>query len=787
MLRLALTLAILGALLVPVAHGEVLLKGDFETEGKPGEPEGWRFVRARGESFSKWDDEHLVSGRRSLRLAIPRDAAARAHWVCSRHIPVKPSTWYRLSVKIMAVNVTGEAYAICYENGEGDPEHFHYTPYVRQTEDWQEYSVVFRSRADAKWVSVVCKLRHGTGYAWFDDVALAETSPGPKPEAKIRVPPEDDGFALQAMWTPAQWCRDNTMHLVRGHLNPLAVFLWGDKKSIRSPAIILEASAGITLRGPVVKGRGPMPEDIRVTPQIVQRDGRTFRSWRFPIPREPLLRGLRDKPNWVEYHHVYANVAPDCPAEGEFRWRLENDGQLGPEHRLPVVVPAGIPRKLDPPDNFRIYVQHTGALRHPDTAVRERLIEYLNTAGIVGGLAMTFYESDKADVDEQYKRLGFDLHTWRFDGYAGSVSDEHRVVDDKGVRSKSKVCPQSQIQQVQPWYDSLRNYYREKLASGLKRLIIDYEPPVFNVCFCERCRKAFAERCALPEDECLSLLPKELQDKYAKQWGLFRAEQNGAIVKLHCNLIHGIDPEVAVGLCSWRGSQWRVDRGGDIALFEPGAAFHAPMIYTHGPGYHKGILETCRRTTAPVVPFIEIHDILISRRSLTPRQLRMNLLATGLSGGGGAFMWVGMECFDAAYMKMIAQAVREVDAMRAAVPFTREPVEWLVVEAASDEKRSVTVDGTEVAILSDSLLPDVRSHVWGTDDKALVGLLNYGNEESYKVQVKLVGDRPGDCAVISRLPGETRQVEMSAAALRRGVTVEIPPQGLAALVVKRLR
>ncbi len=254
-------------------------------------------------------------------------------------------------------------------------------------------------------------------------------------------------------------------------------------------------------------------------------------------------------------------------------------------------------------------------------------------------------------------------------------------------------------------------------------------------------------------------------------------------MKLHCNLIHEIDPEVAVGLCSWRGSQWMADRGGDIARFEPEAAFHAPMIYTHGLGFHNAVLETCRRTSAPVLPFIEIHDVLISYRSLTPQQLRMNLLATGLSGGEGAFMWVGMECFDAGYMKMIAQAVREIAALRAVVPFTREPVEWLAVAPASDEKRSVTVDGKEVAIVSDNPLPHVRAHIWGTDDKALVGLLNYSNESPHRARVKLVGDGPRDCTVTSGLPGETRKIEMSAAALRRGVTVEIPPQGLAALAV----
>ena len=789
-----------GLLLLGSAHAQVLLKADYEAEGEKGQPKGWRFIRARGESLGKWDDEHAFGGKRALRLSIPKDANARAHWVHTAHVPIKPNSWYRLSVRIMALNVTGEAYLICYENGGQDPQHWHDSLHIKGTEDWEEYATTFRSREDAKWVSVVCKLRHGTGYAWFDDVVLEETTPGPKatkPGATVRIPPEDDGFALQGMWTPAQWCRGSVMHLVRGHLNPLAIFFWGDKQKAKAPAIIVEATEGLTLRGPVVRGRGPMPEDIRVEPETAEREGKAFRVWRFPIVPE-LLSGLQEKPRWDMYHHIYADVAPDSPADGELRWRMEVNGELGPEHTLPIRVPAEIPQKLVPPDSFRIYVQHTGALRHPDPVVRERLIEYLNTAGIIGGLAMTFYEPDKAAVDAQYKSLGFDLHTWRFEGYHGSVPDEHRLVDATGERSKSRVCPKSQIERVQPWYDALKAYYRAKLASGPKRLVIDYEPPVFDVCFCERCRRAFAKRFDLPADECLSLPPKELQTKYAKQWGLFRAEQNGAIVKLHCNIIHGIDPEVAVGLCSWRGGQGMADRGADIALFEPEAAFHAPMIYTYGLGFHRAVLETCQRTTRPVLPFIELSDIS-QPRSLTPAQLRMNLLATGLSGGGGAFMWVGMECLDAGYMKMIGQAVREIDTLRAAVP--QSPVGpaasrsadgqaarptgclGLVVEPTADTKRTMTVDGEEVEMFADNPLPHVRSHIWGTDDKAMVGLLNYDEMTTRKALVRLAQEGMGSYTVRSGLPGEPREERMSADALRRGVTVEIPPQGLAALAV----
>ena len=779
---------IAGLLLATSACAQVVLKADFEAEGQPGQPEGWVFRQARGECSGKWVDDEAASGKRSVCLSIPADETARAHWAYGRRVPIRPDTGYRLSVKMMVVEVQGEAYVICYENGGQDPEHWHDTQHVSGTDDWQEHAVEFRSRPDAEWLDVVCKLRHGTGYAWFDDIVIEET---PVEEGRrIRVVPEDDGFALQAMWSPAQWCRDGVIHLVRGRLNPLSVFFWGSKGQVKSPAFVIEATEGLTLRGPVVKGRGPMPADLQVEPEAVRREGRVFRRWRFPIPEGPLLGSLREKPHWAEYHHVYADVASDCPARGELRWRLESAGKLGPEHTLSVVVPPDVPMRLSPPDHFRIYVQHTGALRHPDAAVRERLIEYLNTAGIVGGLAMAFYEPDRADVDGQYARLGFDLHTWRFDAYGGSVPDEHRLVDRDGERSKSRVCPQAQIERVQPWCDALTAYYRGKLASGLKRLIIDYEPPVFDVCFCPRCRAAFAKRSDLRADECATLPPKELQSKYAQHWGRFRAEQNGAIVKLHCDLIHEIDPEVAVGLCSWNGMQWTADRGGDIALFEPHAAFHCPMIYTQGTTYHSIVRETCERTQAPVLPFIELSDIS-QPRSLTPEQLRMNLLATGLSGGAGAFMWVGIECFDAGYMEAIARSVREVARLREEVPLRRGGADWLTVEPVPETTRNVVVEGRQITIGSPNSAPFIRSHLWGTRDKALVAFLNYDRANAYRMRVKLTEPGGGRYVVRDALTGTPLRSGAgegwSAEALARGVELDVPPQGLAALAISAVK
>ena len=769
------------------AHAQTLLDARFDSESAALAPEGWQFAAARGACAGTWDREQAVSGSRSLRLSIPEDATARAHWRYIPKIPVEPGKAYRLSVRMLPVDVTGEAYVICYENGREAPDSWHIAPRLAGTQDWTEQTIEFRTRPDAEWLRLICKLRHGTGTVWFDDLRLVAIDSARVPVRRVRIVPADDGFPLQALWTPAQWTQHGVLHLVRAHVNPLSLFFWGKGAELRTPAIVVETTAGVSLLGPIVRGRGPMPESGVGAPETVTGGDPPRRRWRFPIPDEPLRRRLKPTPHWENYYHLYADVGRDCPEDGELRWRFENGGALGPEHRLPVVVAPGIPPPFIPASDFSIHTQHTGALRHPDPAVRARLVQFLRTAGIAGGLAMAFYEPHLDEVDQHYQDLGLELHTWRFDSYAGTAPDEHRLVGTKGEPSTSKVCPQSQLEHVQPWYGNLRDYYAKKLATGLDRLIIDYEPPVFDACFCERCRRAFALHSGLAVTECLEPPPHELQKRYAEQWGAFRAAQNGGIVRTHCEVIHSINPDVRVGLCSWRGDEASARRGADIREFEPYAAFHCPMVYTAGRTFHDLVRETCQRTRAPVLPFIEILDIS-QPRSLSPAELRMNLLATGFSGGGGAFMWVGMECLDARYMLVITGAARTIRDIREDVPFNRTPVEWLSVEPTSEKKRTITLNGRTVDLFADNPHLHVRTHLWGNDSAAAASALNYDTRAPHDVRVRLSGEPTGRYSVRfhAAKPGKSwAEQTLGKTALAEGIVLRVPPNGFAALTVKK--
>ncbi len=707
----------------------------FEDDFESGDPAArWRFVAARGTCFGRIDSENALSGRRSLRLSIPNDVTARAQWRLIRNIPVKPDTDYEFSFQLLSLNVSGEVYGILYENGLERPDRWHLTPKVNGSADWSGQTVRFRTREDAKFLRLVLKLRHGTGYVWFDDVRLIEFPPEPRRvPPRVLVPPEDDGFPLQAMWTPAQWTRGGVLSLARGHLNPLSLFFRGARERLREPALVIDTPAGITVRGPLRRGRGPAPPD---TPdRIVFRDGRAIAT--FALDPVYLARGRFGRTfHWENYFHLDADVTPEAPAAGELRWHFVNAGTTGPTHTLRLTVTENIPPPLVCPPDFQILVQHTGALRTPRGKARARLVRQLRSAGIGGGLGLSFYEPDRIAWDRQLQALGFAPHTWRFEGYYGACPDDRRCVMSSGKVSKARVCPLAQLERVNPWYDNLRNYYKTKLAGGLKRIIIDYEPPTRHACFCPRCRAAFAKKFGLDAAELETMSPRQiLADPYAAKWGAFRAGQNGAIVALHSEIIHSIDPAVKIGLCSWPGTAAAAANGGDIRRFDPCVSWHMPMIYTKGTAYFDTVTETCARTAKPVLPFVELSD-LSQPRCLSPGELRLNLLATGLAGGKGAVLWVGIECLDADYMAMVARAVREIRDLRRLVPYSPRTPDWLTVGPEQTLARTITVDGKPVKIQPPTAHPQLRWRIWGNGERAMIAVLNYDPRKSRTLVIR---------------------------------------------------
>jgi hypothetical protein len=714
----------------------------FET-GDEGAPAGWRFLVQRGECSGAWDENEPAPGGRSIRMDIGQDATARATWDYPERIPIQPSTAYRLSVRVMRAQVgpEGRVYLILYEDGVQAATHWHTTPYLRGTQDWRTYEIAFMTRPDSSWVQLQCKLWESTGHAWFDDIVMEQIDPAEIPPAQVaelQLPP-DDGWPLQLIWYPAHRRPDRTLHLLAGSFNPVAMFFWGKKDEVADPHLVVEAPAGLEVNGPVVHGRSPMPEPVEVQPEPVETEGARLLRWRIPIRQETLVARLgEDAPSWTEYHFIYLEPGPDCPEQFEWRWQLEVGGKAGPMHTIAARIEPRLGDELAPVGDFALYAQHSGALRHPTREGRARILEHLYYAAIRGGLSLTHYQKEYAHLDDELHQAGFFTWAWDWHGYGGAHEDDQRLVFDTGEVSPRLVCPQVQAERGEPFWSDLVEGYRKTLASGLKTLIINYEPPCFNCCFCERCREAFAGFAKLDPQKVAAMTPKEIQELPDHLWGRFRAGQNERIVKGHAAAIHQVDPEVSVGICGPPYSEWNAQRGMDIRLFEPDIVIHAPMIYRPPLEYESAVRSTCENVTARVLPFLLASDLAVERTFPLPREVRLNMLATALSGGDGAILWVGIESLDGEYMNALRRSLEEIRQLQPSI-VRGERLEDVTLTPEFGQVRKVSVNGEELAVSPENSLSPVRWWAWRSQFGHLLGLINYDSEEAHKVRVGAEG------------------------------------------------
>jgi hypothetical protein len=578
--------------------------------------------------------------------------------------------------------------------------------------------------------------------------------------------PEDDGFALQTIFYPAHRREDATLHLLSQRFNPVALFIYGEPEQVEAPHLIVEAPASVTVSGPVVCGRELPPEPLDVEPERLERDGAQYLRWRLPIREETLLRGLQPEgPNWTRYHFIYVEPAANCPDEFAWYWRFENAGEVGPLHRMDATVQPNLGANIEPVDGFDLYAQHSSALRLPTADKRERVLDWAHYSGIRGGLALSYYQHELLPIDEELGEKGWFTWTWSWYGYGGPVEEGQEIVyDSDTARKRGSTCPQVQVEMQEPHASWLREFYANPLALDRDWLIMNYEPPVFYVCFCERCRREFAERTDRDVDEVLAMTPQEIQALQDHAWGHFRAWQNERIIENHAAVIREIDPDCMFGVCGPPWNEWTANRGQDISRFEPEVGLHAPMIYREPADFEPQIRSTCENTDAPVMPFTLGSDIAVKGVHPTAWDQWANMLATALSGGDGVILWVGIESLDGETMNVLRRSMEQIRVLR---PFIdgAERGAGAEVEATVRDVRIVTVDGRQIEVGSENSRIPVRQWQWSGPEGKMLAVINYDREQNHEVHVTgdgIEGAEPllgpeaaadGDTMVIDLGPG----------------------------------
>jgi len=757
-------------LLTVAATAQPIFTADFEA-ATDGVPDGWRFSADRGECAGAWDEAEPPPTGHSIRLEVPEDATARATWSYADRIPADPDTCYRLSFKVMIATPGGAGgYVIIYENGEPAPSHWHMTGRMGGIQDWHDVAITFRTRPDCEWLQLQCKLWHAVGHCWYDDVVIEQI---PEDELEVKPSPanylpEDDGSPLQLMFYPAQRRPDRTIHLLPGALNPVAMFFWGDAAAVADPHLIIETPPTVAIAGPVVAGRFPFAEPFEAVAEPVERDGVALSRWRVPIQAESLAQYLKpDAPSWERYHFIYAQPGEGCPDEFVWRWRLESAGEVGPLHELPARLVAREDGSLAPVPDFRLFTQHSDALRRPTPEGRARVLDYLQYAGIGGGLAVSYYGLDYKPVDQELEAAGYFTWTWSWHGYGGAMEPGQEIVyAEDAPRKRKLVCPQVQAERQEPFWSWLVERYAAALERERPWIIMNFEPPWSSqVCFCERCRRAFAKFADLDETEVLAMTTDEIRKLPDDPWGLFRVHQNDLIIEAHVDAARQTDPDIKFGVCGPPWTEWHAAHGMDISLFEPEVFLHAPMIYRPPAEYGDLVHSTCENTSALVMPFLLASDVAVPGVFPSAADVQLNMLATALSGGDGAVLWVGIESLDGEIMNALRRSMNEIRELQRYIT-GGERLTDLATEIEPGAVRQVVIGERTIEMPSENALAPVMVWGWRSERGHLEAAINYDEEAPHSIRLtapgiasarSLYGAAPavdGDAVVIAVAPGE---------------------------------
>ena len=169
------------------------------------------------------------------------------------------------------------------------------------------------------------------------------------------------------------------------------------------------------------------------------------------------------------------------------------------------------------------------------------------------------------------------------------------------------------------------------------------------------------------------------------------------------------DPDIKFGVCGPPWTEWHAAHGMDISLFEPEVFLHAPMIYRPPAEYGDLVHSTCENTSALVMPFLLASDVAVPGVFPSAADVQLNMLATALSGGDGAVLWVGIESLDGEIMNALRRSMNEIRELQRYIT-GGERLTDLATEIEPGAVRQVVIGERTIEMPSDNALAPVM--VW---------------------------------------------------------------------------
>ena len=107
-----------------------------------------------------------------------------------------------------------------------------------------------------------------------------------------------------------------------------------------------------------------------------------------------------------------------------------------------------------------------------------------------------------------------------------------RTMREKKQCPKQMFCYSAMQEKDSPVRAYMRFFYQKYIDKGFRIFFSDYEPSIYDCCYCEKCRRAFAVFSGVDEKKCLNMKAGELAAEYPFKWYLFRCDLYGRFLKL---------------------------------------------------------------------------------------------------------------------------------------------------------------------------------------------------------------------------------------------------------------
>jgi hypothetical protein len=342
----------------------------------------------------------------------------------------------------------------------------------------------------------------------------------------------DQGLPLASTFWPTE-DYNNVLYLANGGMTFLYWIISDTRGGAEGYTATLETPEWVEIFPPAKKKE---PGDYSSLPSIaefksekINRNGQVLRHTIIKVNSPPPAKELSTLPEYTAPFRLWLRATVPgttaFPVNSTIKFQVSRKGLTEPVHEIPLVVLSRIHGKQ--PKRFPIFAWTNGPT-YPQ-ALWSDLAAHFAGIGLNGLMG--------APLSKEFETIASLHHLQRIDycpGFCNSTvylkeHPDHAAVLFNGSRSKTLVCPEILLEDNSEVFKQVSSFLNEYCPSlGLNW---DLEgPPIWNVCFCERCLAAFRKHAGLSSG--VSLTPQAIQNDPVlnKAWIDFALEQSKRMI-----------------------------------------------------------------------------------------------------------------------------------------------------------------------------------------------------------------------------------------------------------------